>query len=296
IQLRQSPCGKTGSSDWQKFEYTLEIPNNITQVRIVLNAGWVLDASKGSAITWFDDIKITACNQQSDKMGAANGDLLQLLPSIEASKQLQIIKSSKYKIAIRTFSSLNSGPILIEIGNNKFEINIASNEPKFEIFYTPAFFINKGTYDLSISSNGNSLLDVIYIFSVEKENETLEDIFKSEENPANIITYQKINPTKYTAKINATKPFMLSFAEAYDPLWVCYANGEKISSIPLYGAINGFWINQTGTLEITIEYEPQKWFQTGTTISATTFITCTAYLTYTRTKQKRLTKNKKPKT
>jgi hypothetical protein len=44
--------------------------------------------------------------------------------------------------------------------------------------------------------------------------------------------------------------------------------------------INGFWLNQTGLLEITIEYEPQRWFYYGLVISITTFIACIGYLAY----------------
>jgi len=125
---------------------------------------------------------------------------------------------------------------------------------------------------------GPSDLDVVWIYSTQNSNETLEDIFTPKENPAEIISYQKIDPTKYVVKVNATKSFMLSFAESYDPLWVAYVNGEKIQSIPLYGVINGFWINQTGLLEITIEYEPQKWFYYGLAVSLLTLTGCVLYL------------------
>ena len=59
---------------------------------------------------------------------------------------------------------------------------------------------------------------------------------------------------------------MLSFAEAYDPLWEArvYKDGRKIEtvkSIPLYSVINGFWINETGNLEIIIRYKSQDWFE-----------------------------------
>jgi len=78
---------------------------------------------------------------------------------------------------------------------------------------------------------------------------------------------------------------MLSFAEAYDPLWEAriYKNGEKIEtfiSIPLYSVINGFWINETGNLKIVIIYTPKDCFEIGLMISATTFTGCIAYLFY----------------
>ena len=78
---------------------------------------------------------------------------------------------------------------------------------------------------------------------------------------------------------------MFSFAEAYDPLWearVCKDGKlvEKVRSIPLYSIINGFWINETGELEIVIRYKPQDWFELGLKISATTFVGCIAYVFY----------------
>ena len=78
---------------------------------------------------------------------------------------------------------------------------------------------------------------------------------------------------------------MLSFAEAYDPLWEArvYKNGkliERVRSIPLYSVINGFWIDETGELEIVIRYTPQDWFELGLAVSVTTFIGCIGYLVY----------------
>ena len=72
---------------------------------------------------------------------------------------------------------------------------------------------------------------------------------------------------------------MISFAEAYDPLWVAYSNDDnnpgnnfKTSSLPLYSVVNGFYINKTGNYTLTIEYQPQKWFIQGGTISIVTVI------------------------
>jgi len=38
--------------------------------------------------------------------------------------------------------------------------------------------------------------------------------------------------------------------------------------------INGFWINQTGDLEIVIRYKPQDRFEIGLVISGSTFVLC----------------------
>ncbi|MCD4665497.1 MAG: energy-coupling factor transporter transmembrane protein EcfT [Bacteroidales bacterium] len=124
-----------------------------------------------------------------------------------------------------------------------------------------------------------SQIDVLWIYSA-KENETIDDIFSPKENPAKIITYEKVDPTKYIIKINATSPFMLSFAESYDPLWVAYVDGTEYQPVPLYSIINGFWINKTGDLEIVLRYKPQDWFEIGSIISITALIGCVGYLLY----------------
>jgi hypothetical protein len=191
IELMQVPSGQTGTSDWKEYKQILTIPEDISKIRFVLNAGWINDQEMGNGITWFDDISV-------------------------------------YPV--------------------------------------------------------KDYLDVVWLYST-KNNETLNELFKTNETPAEVINYTKINPTKYEVKVNATKPFMLSFAEAYDPLWEAriYKDGEKVEvvkSIPLYSVINGFWIDETGDLEIEIRYKPQEWFEVGLWISVTTFIGCIGYLFY----------------
>ena len=96
---------------------------------------------------------------------------------------------------------------------------------------------------------------------------------------AQIINYTKTNPTLWRVKVSAKKAFILSFVEAYDPLWEArvYKNGERVEvvkPVPLYGVINGFWINQTGIIKIVIRYTPQVWFEYGLAVSATTLFGC----------------------
>ncbi len=187
-QLKQVPRGKSDTDGWQKFESYLTIPENVSKIRIVLNAGFVKNPEEGDAITWFDGIEIFAISQ---------------IPQIKEG-------------------------ILIN-----------------------------GDIDIATSNKS-----------------------------AEMLKYIKINPTKYVVNVNATKPFMLSFVEAYSPLWVARVNGQKIRSISLYSIINGFWIDQIGELTITIEYEPQRWFYMGSAISVTALIACAIYLTHDWAKNK----------
>lgn len=192
-QLIQIPAGKSGTSGWQEYKAIITIPANITKIRVVLNAGWVLDKRKGNATTWFDEIEIIPLNK---------------IPELKS----------------------------------------------------------------------------IYLYSSET-NETLEQLFNRMEKSTRSISYMKINPTLWKVKVNTTKPFMLIFAEAYDSSWEVkvYKNGKLVEvarSIPLYYAINGFWINETGNLTIIIQYVPQNWFMLGLIVSVITIALCMFYSLY----------------
>lgn len=53
-----------------------------------------------------------------------------------------------------------------------------------------------------------------------------------------------------------------------------------MKSIPLYSVVNGFWIDETGDLDVVIRYKPQDWFEIGLVVSGTTFVLCVLYLFY----------------
>jgi hypothetical protein len=116
----------------------------------------------------------------------------------------------------------------------------------------------------------------------------------TQKEPASILNYTRINPTKITATINASKPFILVISEALDQSWVAYVNGKQYRPTTLYLSVSGFHINQTGLLQITIEYEPQKWFYYGSAVSLLTLAGCIIYLAKEPT-QKLITKLHKQK-
>ena len=117
----------------------------------------------------------------------------------------------------------------------------------------------------------------------------------TENQPATILYFAKVNPTKIVASVNATRPFVLVVSESFDQLWKAYVNGEQVESEPTYLGLKGFYINQTGLLEIAIEYEPQKWFYLASAISIATLVICTACLTFTHARTKTIAQKIKQK-
>lgn len=110
---------------------------------------------------------------------------------------------------------------------------------------------------------------------------TLDELIKDSNNlSTDIRSYEKINPTKYTVSIATDSPILLAFVETYDPFWIARTDDNTYGSAPLY-SINSFQINETGNLNITVEYSLQKYFYYGLIISLSTFVLLIAYITLT---------------
>ena len=132
--------------------------------------------------------------------------------------------------------------------------------------------------------------DAIYMYKLTDEGPTLQNLDQikkviSQSQSQMISDYTKLNPAHWNVRMNTSKPFMVGFAEPYDPAWEAriYKNGEKLDvarSIPLYGVLNAFQINETGNLEIEIKYARQDWFEIGLVVSAATLAFCIFWLFY----------------
>ena len=79
--------------------------------------------------------------------------------------------------------------------------------------------------------------------------------------------YKRLSAAKLLSEFNASSGSMLVFAETFDNGWKAYVNGQKVDSVQLNGMINGFPIRTDGKVLVSIEYEPQKWFEVGAVIA-----------------------------
>jgi hypothetical protein len=158
------------------------------------------------------------------------------------------------------------------------------------IWYSSNIHLNKGEYNMKINSDSERDVDSFIVYTNSNNTISGDKIppgvpgfvnTNLHSVPAYVAKYNEINPTKYEVTVkNATKPFILSFAESYDPLWKVYSTDTdtvktpqlRTNSVPLYSTINGFYINKTGNYTLNIEYEPQKWFLVGGIVSVITSI------------------------
>ena len=198
--------------------------------------------------------------------------------------------------------------------NNHVNGNIIlsnSNVSQLDWTYMNNTYLEKGKYELKVHSDSSVDLDSVLVYSatnnsnkngggdMAKQYESIDDLFNSKSSkPAYISEYKKIDPTRYEVKIkNATRPYVISLAESYDPLWVAHASASADKStgdydkavykrsVPLFSAVNGFYINKTGDYTLNIEYEPQKWLVQGGMVSIITVLAILAYVIFSKRKK-----------
>jgi len=95
------------------------------------------------------------------------------------------------------------------------------------------------------------------------------------------LSYHEVNPTEYRVSVNASGPFLLVFSEPYDTNWVASVGGQQVPGSLHFMAndvANAWYINETGSYTVTLEFTPQNLFYIGSAVSLTTLILLVAYL------------------
>ena len=105
------------------------------------------------------------------------------------------------------------------------------------------------------------------------------------------LNYERLSPTSYVVNVNSQAPFFLVLSESYDPNWSARINGVNIQQhFVANGYANGWYVNQVGTLAITIEFQPQQLADIGAIVSVLTAILGVTLLSRTKIKNSKLFK------
>jgi hypothetical protein len=191
--------------------------------------------------------------------------------------------SGEYMYTLEQCPSGTDGPLEWQVSS--CEIKIPTNTTKIRAV------LNAG-WSSHQNREAVTLFDAILVEEINNDQKAFNfskitdaQVNESSSQQSVINKYSKVNPTLWYTHINASEPFIVAFAEPFDSAWEAsvYKNGKKVEIAkpsPLYGSINSFQINQTGQLEIVINYIRQDWFEIGVLISAVTFSFCIFYIFY----------------
>jgi hypothetical protein len=93
------------------------------------------------------------------------------------------------------------------------------------------------------------------------------------------ITFEQLNPTKYVAHINSSKPCFLVLSTKFDQYWAAYIDGKEVGThLMANGYANAWYIDKTGSFDVVLNYKVQDYFYIALVISGLTFIGCLWYI------------------
>ena len=191
---------------------------------------------------------------------------------IATSTTLSILKDGNYRCFVRANSMTENGKIYLKLGGKTSEIQLSNNSSKYQWFDAGIFHLNVGEQELSIGTLGKVGIGEVLLYSLsENESLDLSELFVDKAD-ANVIECEMVNPCTYKLRVSASEPFLLVFSESYNPLWKALVEGEEISPIPVYSIVNGYFINKTGNLAITIYFTGQTYVDIGLKVSLAAFI------------------------
>ncbi len=120
-------------------------------------------------------------------------------------------------------------------------------------------YLSVGYHNFTLNVMGTSSLQSLMISSSNW------DMISSETAITNVTTSGN---TEYIVNVTSGKPFYLMLGESYDNNWHAYLNGREIPHFYAYSFLNGYYVNETGTISIIIKYNGQDylaiaWFGLG---------------------------------
>lgn len=218
--------------------------------------------------------------------------------------KLGIPENGLYEIYIKNNSLLrNFGKLYIQIGNQSSEKVLDIHKSVFSWQKVEDVVLDKGSWRLNIKGD-ETQLSSIRRYDVALYKQANKTITAQSE----IISYRRINPTRFWAKITSVNPVILMFDEKFETGWKLYLkekfemqgvlNEQIFNTIGLRpitedkhmkvnGYANGWLINPKTDLvgeetEVIIEYEPQRVFYAGFLINGVALAGATVYLIFTK--------------
>jgi hypothetical protein len=202
------------------------------------------------------------------KVSAENGSFssgrtIEMAYHTTISTTVNVATSGDYTVAARVFPTTSTTTATLRISLGATLLSLVPEKDQAGWIEAGRVHLEKGPLDILVSASGPCEFDALWL----GKGETPDALAANNQAPVEI-SYEKIDPTRYRVRIRAEHPFVLALAESYDPLWEASGPDQRVSSVPLYGVINAFYLNKTGTYEITVQYQAQQWARLGTLLSS----------------------------
>jgi len=170
--------------------------------------------------------------------------------------------------------------IKIAVGSNGTEEVRESVSKTLQWYKAGELHLQQGYYNITLESINPIGTDLLRL-----------SLFNQKvENPAPELKFEKISPAEYQVHVNASQPFFLIFSESYNAQWKAYfgevnwfetfwkkpIDRDKHFLVNSYA--NAWYIEKTGTYDVTLYFWPQSLLYIGVMVSLLTLTLCLIYL------------------
>jgi hypothetical protein len=190
------------------------------------------------------------------------------LTNITKQLEISVPSAGEYQFSISASSNSVDSGLVIRYGDATTEIKLNSTGSSFQTFTSNKVYLNEGTYKINLAISTNHGGDKVTLQSFAVENV----IPKTTVSTNDSLSFEKVGSTKYVVHVHADTPFLLIFSELYDPSWEASCNGQIFDHYQINYFANGFWINETGDFDITVQLITENLYQVGLAISFSTLI------------------------
>jgi hypothetical protein len=191
---------------------------------------------------------------------------------------------------------IQNHPCAIDFSNQKKSELVAANNALSNASKDVERRINNMPIKKVMTTNDYSLFEISgrvprSVFLVTPpENLTINKKISFLREPSIQPQYQKISSTEYIVNVkDVTRPSYLVLAESYDVGWKASVNGKEQIPDKYHYIIddfaNAWYLNKAGNFNIKLYYQPQKYYEIGSVISAILVCCCLFYLYYNGRKE-----------
>jgi hypothetical protein len=193
----------------------------------------------------------------------SSGRAIEMAYHTTISTTVNVATSGDYTVAARIFPTTSTTTSTLRITLGATLLSLVPQKDQTGWIEAGRVHLEKGPLAILVSASDPCAFDALWL----GKGKTPDALATNTQAPVEI-SYEKIDPTRYRVRVRAEHPFVLALAESYDPLWEASGPDQRVSSVPLYGVINAFYLNKTGTYEIIVQYQAQQWARFGTLLSS----------------------------
>lgn len=222
------------------------------------------------------DFDIREAEPARDTASLSGGQAMVVKPGTSISTVIDLVLTGEYMIAVRAAIPDAETTITISLGETQLSFIDETGSADLNWFMDGSVILEAGNLPIQIETSKDVAIDAVILYT---NNQAIRpELLFNVSEPTAEVAYEQLDPTRYRVRMRTERPVVLALAETFDPLWTASMPGFQVSSIPLYGVINGFILDQPGTYDLIVQFEPQQWARLGSLITAIAVIAVGPFL------------------